>query len=196
MEKKTSNKANQTPSVDEYLGKDTNKKSETNNPRIPWTHLFYKLYFSFRRLFCSPDKLTKSENLDLIEQVQIVLQSGDSSDSETMKKCGQFLELNLLLENTAARKRLEKWAKFVISIYLLVVLFILLLHGGILTDLACLLGKNDLKFNFKLETTIVVALLTTTTVNVIGLGLIILRGHFPSSTKGMLKVKETVTEDK
>ena len=71
------------------------------------------------------------------------------------------------MENTSARKRLEKWAKYVISIYLFTVLFILLLVGG-------LFGKDRLV----LDQTVIVVLLSTTTVNIIGLGLIVLRGHF------------------
>lgn len=160
------------------------KENDPNNPDIPWKkHLFYKIYFNVRRLFCSPNKsLRAKDELDLVDHVNLLLQGGDSSDPETINKCAQFLNLNRHLENTAARKRLEKWAKRVISTYLLVVLLIVVFQ-------ACSISNPNFEWLvvFQLDKTVLITLLTTTTVNIIGLGLIVLRGHFPSDDK---KIKD------
>lgn len=73
-----------------------------------------------------------------------------------------------MVENTKARRRLEKWSLRVIAWYLMIVLVIVVLCY---TNIKWL---HILEIPWK----IMVAVLTTTTVNIIGLGLIVLRGHF------------------
>ncbi|TFD92754.1 hypothetical protein E2605_18085 [Dysgonomonas capnocytophagoides] len=158
------NTTTQSPSsIQQFFG------NEENDIRIPWKkHGAYKVYYNAKRYFCSPLKSVRpKEDLNLINQVGILLQTDQASDRETIDKCAQLIALHRHMENTSARKRLEKWAKYVISIYLFTVLFILLLVGG-------LFGKDRLV----LDQTVIVVLLSTTTVNIIGLGLIVLRGHF------------------
>ena len=143
--------------------------NKENDISISWKkHGAYKVYYNAKRWFCSPLKSVRpKKDLNLINQVGILLQTDQASDRETIDKCAQLIALHRHMENTSARKRLERWAKYVISIYLFTVLLILLLVGG-------LFGKDRLV----LDQTVIVVLLSTTTVNIIGLGLIVLRGHF------------------
>lgn len=131
---------------------------------IPWTHFFYKIYFNVKRLFCSP-KIKK--DIDLLQQVENLLSTAPSEPtSDIINKCQHFIQLHRIIENTNARKRLERWATKIIAIYLFVVLIIVIL--------------DSLKAVDVLEITdpIMMTILSTTTVNIIGLGLIVLRGHF------------------
>lgn len=106
-------------------------------------------------------------NIDLLKIAGSLLSSCTSD--ENIAKAKELAELHRLVENTKARRRLEKWSLKVISVYLLVVLFIVLLNY---TELCCL------KSVIVIPESIMIAILTTTTVNIIGLGLIVLRGHF------------------
>lgn len=106
-------------------------------------------------------------NVDLLKIAGSLLSSCTSD--ENIAKAKELAELHRLVENTKARRRLEKWSLKVISIYLLVVLFIVFLNY---TNLCWL------KDVIIIPETIMIAILTTTTVNIIGLGLIVLRGHF------------------
>ena len=106
-------------------------------------------------------------NVDLLKIAGSLLSSCTSD--ENIAKAKELAELHRLVENTKARRRLEKWSLKVISIYLLVVLLIVFFNY---TNL-CLLKDVII-----IPETIMIAILTTTTVNIIGLGLIVLRGHF------------------
>lgn len=159
-----------------------NASIEENDITIPWKHCFYKIYFNIRRLFYSPLKsVRRKEDLNLISQVSILLQTEQSTDKETISKCTQLISLHRHMENTSARKRLECWAKRIISIYLFVVLLILLMVGG-------LFDRWDIYF--RLNTEVIIVLLSTTTINIIGLGLIVLRGHFEQKKLESMEQKE------
>lgn len=106
-------------------------------------------------------------NVDLLKIAGSLLSSCTSD--ENIAKAKELAELHRLVENTKARRRLEKWSLKVISIYLLVVLLIVFFNY---TNLCWL------KDVIIIPETIMIAILTTTTVNIIGLGLIVLRGHF------------------
>lgn len=101
-----------------------------------------------------------------MDQVKNLLQIDKSNDPETISKCEQFIKLHRNLENTSARKRLERWAKWVISLYLVVVLILLVLSS-----------VEPQKW-LDIDNEVMMVLLSTTTINIIGLGLIVLRGHF------------------
>lgn len=107
-----------------------------------------------------------SKDLNLLDKVSLLLDVGDSD--EIIQKCKEFVNLHRIHENTKARRRLEKWASRVIVLYLLIVL--------------CLVVFNYIKTTawkfMNIENTVMITILSTTTVNIIGLGLIILRGHF------------------
>lgn len=76
--------------------------------------------------------------------------------------------MHRVVENTSARQRLEKWSLRVIVWYLIIVCFIVFATYFNITERPLL----------KIPNPIMIAILTTTTANIIGLGLIVLRGHF------------------
>jgi hypothetical protein len=130
----------------------------------PWKHFFYKIFFVTKRLFCSPK--TKKD-LNILENVENLLNISPSDpSSDIINKCHHFIKLHRVIENTNARKRLEKWAKRLIVGYLLLVLVMVILSS--------LKTYNILK----ISDTVIITILSTTTVNIIRLGLIVLRGHF------------------
>lgn len=131
---------------------------------IPWTHGAYKIYFNVKRFFCST---STKKDLNILEQVESLLSSVPSEpSSDIIDKCHHFIKLHRIIENTNARKRLEKWATRVIVCYLFLVLILVILNSLKVYDL------------LEVSDAVVITILSTTTVNIIGLGLIVLRGHF------------------
>ena len=142
---------------------------EEKEDYIPWKHGGFKIYSFIKRLFCSP---SPKKELNLLEQVSVLLNTEPGEPSSPLiEKCKQFIQLHRIVENTSARKRLEKWAKRIIVWYLITVFIIILLNNN---------GDKDTKswYLLSLSDSVLITLLSTTTVNIIGLGLIILRGHF------------------
>lgn len=119
-----------------------------------WSRLFHK-------------KSDDDYNINFLRITGSLLSS--STSNENIAKAKELAELHRLVENTKARRRLEKWSLNVIGLYLLAVLLIVFLNY---TEIRYLNGV------IKIPESIMVAILTTTTVNIIGLGLIVLRGHF------------------
>ena len=106
--------------------------------------------------------------LDPLDVVRKLLE--DFEHEESINKSRSIVHLHRIIENTHARRRLEKWSLRVIATYLLIV------FGIIIATYAKIpfLGFPILN----IPPNIMVAILTTTTANIIGLGLIVLRGHF------------------
>lgn len=140
-----------------------------NDDVIPWSNLFYKIWWNIRRLFTNPFKEKKKE-LRLLDQVGIIISEGDAV--KVAETCEKYIALHRIVENTRARRRLERWVTRLIVGYLLIV-FILVLTNSFSPWLA----YKSLP-NMKMDTSIVIALLTTTTVNIVALGLILVRGLF------------------
>lgn len=128
-------------------------------------HFGYYAINAVREFFSSPYKKEKRE-LNVLDSIQTLLES--ESTDENINKCKELSKLHRMVENTRARRRLEKWSLRVIAWYLMIVLVVVFLSY---TNIRWL---NILNIEYK----IMIAVLTTTTVNVIGLGLIVLRGHF------------------
>ena len=118
-----------------------------------------------KQFFSSPYKKEKRE-LNVLDSIQTLLESEPTG--ENINKCQELSKLHRMVENTKARRRLEKWSLRVIAWYLMIVLVIVVLCY---TNIKWL---HILEIPWK----IMVAVLTTTTVNIIGLRLIVLRGHF------------------
>lgn len=152
---------------------------------ISWKHCFYKIYFNLRRLFINPKS---HKDLDLMQQVETLLNScpiEEGPNENLIDKCHHFIQLHRITENTSARKRLEKWATRVIVGYLFIVLSIVVLTG-----------IRPLENYFDLDEKIIITLLSTTTVTIIGLGLIVLRGHFYSNNEELFnKFKQEIKEE-
>lgn len=86
-------------------------------------------------------------------------------DSLSSTEAQDHLFFQRYQNDTNDRKWLSKWTAIIVSLWLVLILIILWLHGY---------NSND----FNLSNSIVITLLGTTTLNVLGLSLIVLRGHF------------------
>lgn len=128
------------------------KESNATNPK-----------FSFKRYN------EKKIDLNLIDNVVSLLNSCPSNPPEdVIKKCRDFIELHRIMENTSARRRLERWATRVIACYLLIVLIVLIINGLL----------SFFYDKYLINDNIMITILTTTTINIIGLVLIVLKGYF------------------
>ena len=118
------------------------------------------------------DIFLRYRKLDFVGMSDNLLQSSGFPTTENVELVKQMLILHRQLENTKARKRLEKWCKRVISIYLIVV--------GLFVGFT----YSRTYFYFDVPDGVMIAILTTTTVNIIGLVAIVLRGHFDHEKEG------------
>lgn len=149
----------------------------------------YKLVQYVKRFFLYKPKLNKE--LDLEDVVKNLLSPFTEESilipKETLDKCEDLLHHQRTLEDTRARRRLEKWATKVISRYLFSVFIILVINGcaGFIVRLISWfcdvenVPEDLLKSGF-LSDEVMIVILSTTTINIIGLGLIVLKGHSPS----------------
>lgn len=137
-------------------------------------HLGYYVPYWIKFFFGEPFKEPKKD-LNILDIVKTLLDS--ETTQENLDKCRELTKLHRVVENTKARRRLEKWSLRVIATYLLVMLLIVFCCY---TDLPLL---RDGHLTFSIPDTIMVTLLSTTTINIIGLGLIVLRGHFLANDK-------------
>jgi hypothetical protein len=92
----------------------------------------------------------------------------DGLDEQNLKLKKKELEIRLLSDDINIRKSLSYWAAVVVSIFLLLVLIVLLLSGT---------GR------LKLSDVVLSTLLATTTLNVLGLMFIVLKGYFAASNQ-------------
>lgn len=130
------------------------------------THGGFFLFHAVKCFFSKPFKPAKKE-LDLMENVSSLL--GGRTTSDNIEKVKSLIYLHRVIEKTKARRRLEKWSLRVIAIYLIVVFLLVV---------ASYISVPELNVRLIIPEHVMIAILTTTTVNIIGLGLIVLRGHF------------------
>lgn len=127
---------------------------------IQWRCFIYKLWYNILYTFRNPFKEPKQE-LNLLEQVEVLINTGDSGD--VIDYCERYIYLHRIIENTRARRHLERWVTRLVSTYLLIV-FALIVTSYIL--------KWDLPLG------VIITILSTTTVNIVALGYILVRGLF------------------
>lgn len=144
-------------------------KTDKKKSRLYFKHLGYFIPHAVKTFFSNPFEEKKKE-LDILEKVQSLLEINDNTTEENIEKCKELVHLHRIIENTKARRRLEKWSLKVIAVYLFIVLAIVICNYSSI-DIPVPVTMN-------IEDPVIVAILTTTTVNIIGLGLIVLRGHF------------------
>lgn len=133
----------------------------------------YNLKLIIKKFLKGPIK--ESEDLNFVEKLALLLEPGNLNDS-VLQKSKDLTKLHRIHENTKARRRLEKWASRVIVIYLLIVLFLVLGNYISISYTGSLSFMNKISIN--IPKPVMITILSTTTVNIIGLGLIVLRGHF------------------
>nr|DAV03565.1 MAG TPA: hypothetical protein [Caudoviricetes sp.]DAZ04572.1 MAG TPA: hypothetical protein [Caudoviricetes sp.] len=174
----------------EIFNEITNTKSSDIDEldSLPWKRYgAYKLLQYIKRFFSYKPKPSRELNLE--DTVGNLLspfsESGATIPEEILNKCKELLQHQRMLEDTRARRRLEHWATKIISYYLIIVFIILLLSGfaSVINIMLCQFCGIDSKFIISTDSVflsdkVLVVLLSTTTINIIGLGLIVLRGHF------------------
>lgn len=136
-------------------------------------HLGYYIPYWVRFFFSAPFK-EKKNDINILDTVGSLLES--ETTPENIEKCKELVHLHRIVENTKARRRLEKWSLRVIAIYLFIVLAIVVCNY---IAVPLLSGYMDIH----VTEPIMITILSTTTVNIIGLGLIVLRGHFLANDK-------------
>lgn len=134
-------------------------------------HLGYFMPYYAKFFFSKPFKEEKKD-LNILDTVKTLLDS--ETTNENINKCKELTRLHRVVENTKARRRLEKWSLRVIATYLLIVLLIVILNYTNIPSLSLFV---------KIPSEIMITILSTTTINIIGLGLIVLRGHFLANDK-------------
>ena len=156
--------------------------------RFNWEYGAYDVFRYARNFFLGEPKPAKNQNKfsDLAET--LISSIPDNPNSELLNSSGKLLEQQRMLEDTRARRRLEKWATRVIAWYLIFVLMLILANGFVLMthpvemdEMINLPGAGSRK-GF-ISDSIMTIILSTTTINIIGLGLIVLKGHFPQRNK-------------
>lgn len=135
------------------------------------TLFFQNLVQCQRAFFLNPFKERKPE-LRLLDQVDILINESEDSDKVT-DTCEKYITLHRIVENTKARGRLEKWITRLIAIYLFFVFLIVVFVA--LSNEDSPLGLENV---FKLSDTVMITILSTTTVNIVALGIILVRGLF------------------
>lgn len=147
------------------------------NKPIRWFHYFihlgYYIPYWIKFFFSEPFK-EKKKDLNILDTVQALLESETTDDN--IEKSKELTHLHRIIENTRARRRLEKWSLRVIAIYLIIVLCIVLVSYVSIPFI-------NTYFSINIPNPIMITILSTTTVNIIGLGLIVLRGHFLANDK-------------
>lgn len=146
-------------------------------PRLWLKHGVYSLTLFVWEYFAGPSKpkqpKSKDSQFKFIAE-RLISTLPDNPDQLTVDTTKQLLEQHRTIENTQARRRLERWARRTIAIYLAFV-FLLLIFNGISRVWwpNIFNGVNPL-----FSDSVLYVILSTTTVNILGLGFIVLKGHF------------------
>lgn len=151
-----------------------------------WKYGGYYIAIAIKEFFFGKTKPKPKQGHDTFTSVAetIVANFNDSDriQESLLKSTKELLHQQRMLEDTHARRRLERWATRVIAWYLIIVLIVVVLNS-IISAIANIEGGF-------ISGGIMAAILTTTTVNIIGLGLIILKGHFPNNQKKDIEEKD------
>lgn len=164
---------------DDVVDKITSSESAStpNSQELQWSrHGGYKLLKTIWLFIRGPKKnspQTKDSRFKFIAEQLISTLPDNKSDEVAIKTTHELLSQHRTIEDTEARRRLERWACWTIVIYLISVFFLIILNG-----LSRLFWPNIFKEEGFISDTVMYVILSTTTVNIIGLGLIVLRGHF------------------
>lgn len=144
---------------------------------------WYCIFQGIRNFFLGEKKPKK--NLNKFSDIAETLISTipDDPNEELLIASGKLLEQQRILEDTRARRRLERWATRTIVCYLFAVFLLIIANGIVLikypTETVEFLGKSQsvVRRGF-ITDSIMTVILSTTTINIIGLGVIVLKGHF------------------
>lgn len=166
-----------------------NNKQALNKEEISWNEIFKKSHSYIKEVFLLKFKKHRKEELRLLDQVNILITESDAPDKVT-DTCEKYIALHRIVENTKARGRLERWITKLIAWYLFAVFIIVALVALSHED-----SSSGLKNLFKLSDTVMITILSTTTVNIVALGIILVRGLFHENERHDLS-KEKPSENK
>ena len=97
----------------------------------------------------------------------------NAQDEFLLESSRKLLGQQRTMDNTKARRRLECWARKVIIWYLILVGVLVILNG-----LSRIIWPEIFTKEGFISDPVMTVILSTTTINIIGLGVIVLRGHF------------------
>lgn len=146
--------------------------------KSPYSHLSWRYYGIYRcigtiKCFIFGQRKIKSETNTFSETAEALISASNSADTQTLKAGKDLLRLQRDVENTRARRRLERWACKVIVAYLLFVFILLLLNGASMIWFKYIFNEHGF-----ISDNVLITILSTTTINILGLVVIVLRGHF------------------
>lgn len=101
--------------------------------------------------------------------------ANNTQDSFIIETSRKLLVQQRIIDDTKARRRLERWARNTIICYLMTVFALVVLNG-----VSRIVWPDVFSRHGFISDTVMTVILSTTTINIIGLGVIVLRGHFPS----------------
>lgn len=166
MEKRTELKGD---NIEEFF---LNKIEKTSG----WSFRYggYYIFLYVREFFFGKPNPKKGHDnfADAAETLVANIDERAENAKDILEASERLLSLQRAIDDTQARRRLERWATRIISWYLMIVLLLVLAN-------AVVSSVWELKQGF-ISSAIIGAILTTTTINIIGLGLIVLKGHFTS----------------
>lgn len=137
---------------------------------------FHKLRRWFiRHLYKGIVVLEKKEDPEFFISTARDLIANNTQDAFILDTSRKLLVQQRIMDDTKARRRLEKWARNIILCYLIIVFVLVVLNG-----VSQIIWNDIFKNHGFISDTVMTVILSTTTVNIIGLGVIVLRGHFPS----------------
>ena len=153
--------------------------SRSSRKKSLWIkHGVYSILVFVYEFFLGPikPKLPKSKDSQFkFIAERLISTLPDKPDQLTVDTTKQLLDQHRTIENTQARRRLEKWACWAIVIYLACV-FLLLIFNGVSRILWPDIFTSEMPL---FSDSVLYVILSTTTVNILGLGFIVLKGHFP-----------------
>lgn len=163
-----------------------------DNP-ITWKkHGIYKLWCISTAFIRGPrhkEPKPKDSRFKFIAE-QLISTLPEKADSVVITTVSELLHQHRTVEDTEARRRLEHWACGTIIIYLLAVLCLVILNG-----LSRIIWPDIFDEEGFISDTVMYVILSTTTINIIGLGIIVLEGHFRQKKNNHFKRKK-IRKDK
>lgn len=153
------------------------KATSVEPGKFKWRYGFYWCFLKVRVFFLG-ERRKKKEHDKFSDTAEVLISSLSENNNLTehfLEMTGRLLKQQRMLDNSHARRRLEHWATTVISWYLIVVLLLIIANG-----VMSILVKSHDDF---ISSGIMAAILSTTTINILGLVVIVLKGHFKSENE-------------
>lgn len=145
-----------------------------------WKYGFRDSITIIKDFFRGPQKSVRHNTFaETAETLMEIISSGEGEMlrediDKILVESEKLLKQQRITDDTWARRRLEKWATRVIAWYLILVFFLI-----VATGIFHITGE-EIDF---ISDQVMIVVLSTTTINIIGLGVIVLKGHFYKESK-------------